>query len=645
MSDEEYKNKVLILDGLDEVCVLKSEFDGYNFIENLSKVLRTGFGRNIRIIITSRMGYFNKINRNNYVDIAKIFWEEDSVIDWCAAYCKIHNNRSEWCESFKKSYTNLEKEDKRKEVFCTPLILYICCVSQVDISIHNSIASIYDEAFNVIGARQYNEWAEASKEEFEINRQFTKELAFQMFLNDKLEDVLHSNFVQIAKKKVMSWTQEKHLSQVKELEFEKLFTINHFAYGKNDAIEFVHKTIGEYFTAVKLYEDYFEHIDGTVDNTWCNIFNAFRYKTIPVDIMQYLIDLILSRQDSNWIENFFKAYYIGFNTQSLLAVTCFKPGYSTSNKALINQVHIAFRNLTWLLTGLGFNNSQFISTKENTQILYSYIKYDINFSGWKNLEHTVFSNSDLRKSIFKGACLKNSIFIEAFLTNVDFNKAILEETIFINTNLAGADLSGANLKRARLMGADLKRARLIGADLKRADLSGANLLEANLTGADLTGAHIIGAEPGAEHTIVSFIEANLIEVNATETVFKRANLTGANLTGAVFKRADLTGAVLTGANLTGVDFTGAVLKRANLAGADLSGANLTKAVFKRADLTGADLTGADLTGVDFTGAVLKRANLAGADLTGAILTEADLTGVFLTGAILTGTDLASADLK
>lgn len=258
MSDDEYQNKVLILDGLDEVCVLKSEFDGYKFIENLSNTLRTGFGRSIRIIITSRMGYFNKINGNNHVYIETIYWEEDSVINWCDKYSQMHSNRTEWCELFKKTYDNLKINDKRKDVFCTPLILYICCVSRVDISKHDSIASIYDEAFNVIGTRRYNEWMDASKEEFEITRQFTKELAFQMFLNKKLEDVLCSNFVQMAKEKVVDWTQKKYFYQVKEFEFEKLFAINHFAYGKNDAIEFAHKTIGEYFTAVKLYEDFIE---------------------------------------------------------------------------------------------------------------------------------------------------------------------------------------------------------------------------------------------------------------------------------------------------------------------------------------------------------------------------------------------------
>ena len=580
MSNDEYQNKVLILDGLDEVCSLKSKFDGYKFIENLSNTLRTGFGRSIRIIITSRMGYFSKINRNNHVDVATIFWEEDSVIDWCDKYCQMHNNKVEWCESFKKTYADLKTYDKRKDVFCTPLILYICCVSQVDISKHNSAASIYDEAFNVIGTRQYNEWTEASKEEFEINRQFTKELAFQMFLNDKLEEVLCSNFVQIAKEKVVDWAQKKYLYQIKELEFEKLFAINHFAYGKNDAIEFAHKTIGEYFTAVKLYEDYFENIDGTIENTWCNIFNSFRYKTIPIDIMQYLIDLILSRKGNNWIENFFKAYYIGMKNQSLHDVVYFKSEYSTSCSALIYQMQIVFRNLTWLLTGLGFDNSKFINTEEDLEILASYFHGDVKISRWKNLDNINLSNSYLEGSKFEHICIKNAYFKYATLINVSFYKAILERSEFI----------GANLKRACLI---------------KSDFTEANFTEANLE------------------------EANLEEANLNETNFSEANLIKANLT-----KVELKGACLKGANLTGADLRGADLTEADLTGADFTGAYLTEADFTGADFTGADFTGADLKGANLTGVILTGANFNAANLKGVDLTKVDLTRVDLTKAVL-----------
>ncbi len=541
INDDEYQSKILILDGLDEVCVLKSDFDGHEFIYNLSNTLRTGIGRSIRIIITSRMGYFININRNNYVDVATIFWEENSIIDWCNAYCKIHNNRTEWCESFKKTYANLETDDKRKEVFCAPLILYICCVSQVDISKHDSVASIYDEAFNVIGTRRYNEWTEDSKEEFEINMQFTKELAFQMFLNNKLEGVLSSNFVQIAKEKVMCWVQEKRSYQVKEPEFEKLFAINYFAYDKNNAIEFVHKTVVEYFTAIKLYEDYFENIlDGTVENTWCNIFNAFRYKAIPLDIMQYLIDLILKRQNGNWIESFFKSYYIGFENQSIFHAAFFKPKYSASSAALMKQIQIAFRNLTWFLTSLGFDNSQFANTSENLQILTSYFYRDINISGWKNLENINLTNSYLENSNFGRACLKNTNFMLTVLIGVDFHESVLESVNLSEANLRAADLTGADLKGARLIEADLRVA-----DLRVADLREADLIEANLRGADLRGADLREAD---------FKGADLRKVDLREADLREADLRGADLRGADLRGADIVEANFTGANIKDTTF-------------------------------------------------------------------------------------------
>lgn len=329
------------------------------------------------------------------------------------------------------------------------------------------MASIYDEAFNVIGKRKYNgltcDFNGVSKKEFKINKQFTKELAFQMFLNDCLEDVLCGNFVCVAKEKVMNWAQKKYSYQVKEPEFEKLFAINHFAYGKKDAIEFAHKTIGEYFTAVKLYEDYFEEIDGTEENTWRSIFNAFRYKPIPKDIMQYLIDIILGRSDGNWIERFFNAYYTGIEHQTLTKIACLNTEYSTSSAALIDQIQIAFRNLTWLLTGLGFDNSRFVNTKENLEILASYFYGDINVSGWNNLDNINLLNS----------YLKNSSFKNSYLEGADLSEAHLEEA-----HLESADLRYAYLEGAELIGANFTDTVIIGIDFSKVDISKVDLSKA-----------------------------------------------------------------------------------------------------------------------------------------------------------------------
>lgn len=202
--DYAYKNTVLILDGLDEICMLNHKFDGKKFISDLVNSLEKGSGRDIRIIITTRIGYLDDLDNKAFIKHATISWNGKSVNDWCDCYCKIHQSRVKWCDSFKREYNKLDKNDNRRSVFCSPLILYICCVSQISIARHNSIAGIYDEAFRIIGKRKYHSWNKETAKESEINRQFTKELAFQMFLNDKLDDALDSVLIEIAKEKLFS---------------------------------------------------------------------------------------------------------------------------------------------------------------------------------------------------------------------------------------------------------------------------------------------------------------------------------------------------------------------------------------------------------------------------------------------------------
>lgn len=614
-SNDEYQNKVLILDGLDEVCVLKSDFDGHDFINNLRNSLRFDFGRGIRIIVTARMGYFNSFDRDNYIEVATIFWKEDSVEKWCEAYSKIHTNRSEWCEAFKKAYADLEANDKRKDVFCTPIILYICCVSQIDISKHDSVASIYDEAFNVIGKRRYNELPQISKNEFKVSRQFTKELAFQMFLNDMLEDIISGDFVRIAKEKVVNWAQSNLSYHVNEPEFEKLFAINHFAYGKNNAIEFAHKTIGEYFTAVKLYEDYFEQIDGTPENIWQNIFNAFRYKAIPEDIMQYLVDIILSRQDDNWKEELFNAYYIGIEKQLLFSCDFFNTEYPPSHTAIIKQIQMVFRNLTWLLTGLEFKNSRFDDKDDYVQIIASYIYGDVNIEGWGNLKNINFER----------AWLKNANFSSTFLYGTNFKEASLESVKFINSTLYGVDFQSANLegavfKAAHLEGAQFQSARLDGANLDGALLNGAYLDESSLVKAYLDNACLQCASLYRANLEQAFLKnAVLNEAILLRACLENTHLESAYLESAYLSRADLEGAHLEGAHLEGAHLEKAHLKWAHLEGADLKGAHLEEAHLENADLTMTHLEGAHFKGAHLEGARLTKEDYNEAKRQGAYL--------------------------
>lgn len=602
-NDSFYENAVLILDGLDEVCVLNREFDGHKFVENLSRILKTKIGRHIRVILTSRMGYFNEVVRDLHIEKAIITWNETSVNRWCDSYGKIHTNRMGWCNCFKKKYFALNTQDKRKEVFCSPIILYICCVSRINIFKHSSVASIYDEAFRVIGKKEYHIMKEETENEVEISRQFTKEIAFQMFLNEKLDGVLESDWVNIAKEKTLQWGQERYGNEEIKLEFKKLFTLNHFAFNNANAVEFAHKTVGEYFTAIKFYEDYFKFVFDVMEGenlkdislaltreVWRSIFKAFRYKEIPPDIMTYLADLIRSKQSKNWEQKFFKCYYMGLTEQFLVVVANVEPKYKATYHVLIKQIQLAFRNLTWMLTMLGFENYEFNNSKENLAILSSYLEGDVCLDGWKNLEGIDLSMKNLEGASFSRCSLNTSVFKCSKLSTSTFWRTILNDTDFSEAHLENSGLEEAQLERANFQGAHLGGARLIEAHLENAkffcaDLQGADLQKSHSEEAQFPNSYFEGAQLQSAH----FEKAQFQNARFEDSNLKGAHFEEAQFQSAHFERADLRKTFFTKANLEHAHLEFAHLEASHFEDACLNNVSLGETVFEMTHLEQASL--------------------------------------------------------
>lgn len=473
--DAAYNGSVLILDGLDEICVLNREFNGKEFVENLKNSAPSG----VKILITSRnyKGYFEKIKPDNKLIISTIAWTDDEISEWCGRYCNVHKDntrKQNWCKNFIQNYNALKANDDRKDIFCTPIITYICCAKEIDISEHDSIAGIYDAAFRHIGHREHSkENSEDLKipdeNQFKINWQYTKELAFQMFLNNILESGIDKDLVNKAKTRTQELLDETDFEIDNNI--QKYFAIFHFAFGKTDGIEFAHKTVGEYFTAVKLYEDYFDKIeiesgdDFAIMSLWGNIYQAFRYKKIPEDIMKYLTDIIKSRKGNvykKWRENFFKYYYRGMENQILWEIMNDKVHYKSNEKIMLpEQVAIAFRNLTWLLSLLEFKNDGEFNKEEYKRTFESFfirtVSMDINCSYWCNLDYYDFSYLNLTSAVLKFAKLMNVNFIGA---NLSF------------TNLIGTDLTNADFTHAKLSDVDLTNAIMKSTIIKYVDLKG-----------------------------------------------------------------------------------------------------------------------------------------------------------------------------
>ena len=528
---DELENKLLILDGLDEVCMLRKGFDGYIFLEKMSN-LKRGF----HVFITSceLKEYISDPELISGLQIERIQWKEQEVEKWCDKYCSAKKEKKAWCDRFIKDYKKLI--DRRHELLCVPLNLYIFGSNEINLSDHKSVGSFYEHAFRIIlyrshfaGQGDYTNLNNADKTTRLIAWQYTKEIAYQMFLLDTLTlaesndlNNIYAKGLKNAKTRTITVLREKYdlYVQDNDLEIRKELGICPFMTSNGvGGISFVHKTVYEYFTAVKLYEDYFakfnksyfnrKRMNDAAEDVMNTAIEAFRYKAIPPDIFQYLCSMrdvpFSDTYDHLNSEQFdckqFEVAFIHALENGILDTLTMKAPtqeylYRSSSEINMNpinkQIGRAYHSLLCFLTGHGFrNDTNSIICKQILQILGASDQY-IDMNSWQ------LSRSNLR---------------EAFLRSANLSKANLQEADLRGANMRGADLSHADLKSAYLIdvdlicanlnGADLQKADLKGADLRGADLSNVHLENADLRDANLRGTNFRGALYGTDSTTLT----------------------------------------------------------------------------------------------------------------------------------------------
>ena len=474
---EDIQNSLIILDGFDELALLSKGFDCRKFLDDLVDDLDNL--ETTKVLITSRPMDEINVDIEN-VKIKSIVWKKDQVIAWCEKFKNASEKDSEkqWCGEFIANYDDLAQNDSdgnKMDIFKAPMILYLACHSDSKISANETVGEFYDRVFRAIASREHlkkhiapNVLKNKSEKENIINWQFTKELAYQMFLHNTLI-LSNLKLIENAEDRTAEVLVKRGIIANKnDLEIDKLkyLAVTHFAKETTNekGIEFAHKTVYEYFTAVKLYEDYFAEITEDypepnedhemLEKVWTNIIEAFRYKFIDEDIFNYLNKMELpvyngKAKDKGKCFDFktFVKYFVKGMEQKILADLAIKKRvneYVVNDYIIITQIQCAFRNLTWFLTGHGYcNEDDNMACKRFDELVSNYCG-DLNLNNWK--------------------------LSGAYLENVDLSFANLIETDLSRADLRGADLRWAHLSEANLYGADLR-----GADLSVADLSGANL--------------------------------------------------------------------------------------------------------------------------------------------------------------------------
>lgn len=489
---KELENKVIILDGFDEICISGNREGILNKLNRELEVM--DFPDNLSIIITCRKNYVNCSNLvgNKYITLQA--WDKEQIKSFCKIYEKVSTKEI--------SQAKIDKILENQEIFGIPLILYMILALDITIEKSSSIADIYEQIFSLENGSVYDRCVKKgciitesyerphriSTHKKQIHK-ISKMIAFWIFENNS-----EKAFISQEKFKEICKSIDKDIER--DALIGNYFNLIHCEGMGTGELYFVHRTIYEYFVAVYFFESLEELKE--------------QYKTVHRDkiagkLGELLKEGYLSKQILEFIKYKFenvKEYNLADTTKEIFNIMLEDGMKYYANIVVKDGMNYheqeQYRDIMDREMNICANMLEVIHLwnykveKINDKIV-SYMRYNYQFT--------------------------------LNLKGIKLNKAYL----------VGINLSGSNLRKAGLVKANLSKADLSGTDLSEAILTKANLSEANLSNADLVGAEFDGA---------NLEKSNLSRANLSGVKFNGANLSGANLNGANLNGASLEGAIL-----------------------------------------------------------------------------------------------------
>lgn len=416
------ENKIIILDGYDEIKALNNgEYLIGNFISGILDF------KNMKAIITSRTDYIT-----------------DCLFEFSILLLPFQ------IDEIKKFYniiTGIEfKNDlvlSNLDVLGIPVILYMAIMSGVDITKEATKPELYSKIFAEKGGifdkfsydgdgYDYGNQILRDSKNIKSYLGFLQEIAFRMFDEDKLliprkEDEIPKLTFQGAEISVLE------------------FPIKHLFDNTISNIEFVHKSIFEYFVSEYIIKNMYSVIDLDVSSE--ELAGFFGKKLINGKLSIEIID------------------YMKYKIKT-----------GKLNKEF-GRVNNAFQLM--LQDGMTYY------TRESWK---NVIKCEINiFANMLEIIH-LWENKFLKYNKYYFYFINHKESIELNLSFIDFSGKNLENINLSNTNLSYANFKDANLKNANLRGANLENAVLIGASLEGAAIDGVRMFGIKAKVKELFGA-------------------------------------------------------------------------------------------------------------------------------------------------------------
>ena len=466
--NEDLENKMLILDGFDEIKA----------VDIRNSLLRNFFNdildyKNFKFIITSRPDYID------FYKFQNIFTLLPFGIDKIKQFYQIIKESE--LDINKINYNNLN-------VLGIPVILYMALMVEIDITEDATKSELYNRIFAEEGGifDKFCYQGIAYDNGSQPLRDSENKKTYLRFLGDVAFKMFEKNDLCIRKDECQIPEIEFYGNSMQVLEFP----IKHLFENTKSNIEFIHKSIYEYFVAEYFYKILCDTEKYTTIEKIASVWGrCLREKVIEKEIIELLKYKV---KNSNVIVGKFGIFIRVFNLMINNGMT-----YYTKDKCkkVIQKEMNVFVNMLELLhlweeKHLQFDDCIFDYLLYNKHIGLNLKNIDLRRKdlGGINFVGVNLSNADLEGVFLSGANLKN-----ANLCEINLKEAYLNQTNLSKTNLSNANLNKAQMKYIDLSKANLTSANLTSADLMGADLMGANLTSANLIKADLTSANLIKA--------------------------------------------------------------------------------------------------------------------------------------------------------
>ena len=480
-------NKILVIDGFDEIKLLHERNRLLDiFLNNITEF------DNFKCIITSRTAYIDARRFENVVELQQ--FDIGKVDNF---YTKITGNKLK----------EREKIESNLEVLGIPVILYMAIMSDVNIEGNSTKSELYNRIFAERGGIfdkfcsegiSYDKANQILRDPKNIKKylNFLANIAFEMFESNTL-------------------LLQKERSSIPELEIGEgkisilEFPIKHLFESTEFNVEFIHKTIYEYFVSEYIFHSIYENIKLSKHELAGVLGKLLKKDILSPEILEFLKYKIINSR----LKDKFDIINESFDLMLQDGMTyhtgiCYKNSMDCEMNVFANMLEIIHM---WDKDKLEFNNA-----------VVNYIQY--NKRQKLNLKKFDLEEADLSESYLREADLRQSYLREAYLRQADLREADLRETYLRQADLREAYLRQADLREAYLREAYLREAYLRQADLREAYLRQADLREADLRQADLRQADLREAD---------LREADLSEAildeNQVEYLEKKYNLRGVKI--------------------------------------------------------------------------------------------------------------------